>query len=104
MSADFVRIETCCTHLGSSITESPVSVAAKGLAAPSRGLSLRFPRFIRVREDKNIETASTPAFLLGLWAAQQGRAAIPGNDDGDLVDIHSDHSDLDYLSEEDEDL
>ncbi|PPR05814.1 hypothetical protein CVT26_010094 [Gymnopilus dilepis] len=87
-----------------SITESPVSVAAKGLAAPSRGLSLRFPRFIRVREDKNIETASTPAFLLGLWAAQQGRAAIPGNDDGDLVDIHSDHSDLDYLSEEDEDL
>ena len=48
-----------------SITLSPVSVAALGLVSESRGLSLRFPRFIRVRDDKGqaIEQASSPEFL-----------------------------------------
>jgi DNA ligase-1 len=69
-----------------SITLSPTSVAAKGLVSSSRGLSLRFPRFIKVREDKAIEQASTPDFLASLWRKQQGNC--PDGEDGeDLVDL-----------------
>jgi len=70
-----------------SITESPVSVAARGLVSTLRGLSLRFPRFIRVRNDKGIEQASTPAFLTDMWKSQQGKKNEAGNDDGDLIDV-----------------
>lgn len=50
-----------------------------------RGLSLRFPRFLKVREDKSIEEASTPAFLADVYRKQQGRDQS-GADDGQLVD------------------
>ncbi|KAF5351802.1 hypothetical protein D9756_007537 [Leucocoprinus leucothites] len=70
---------------GADITLSPVSVAAKGLVSPSRGLSLRFPRYLRSREDKSIEQASTPEFLASIWKKQQGNRQ---DDDGDeLVDV-----------------
>jgi DNA ligase 1 len=68
-----------------SITVSPVSTAAQGLVSASKGLSLRFPRFIRVREDKAIENASTPEFLAGLWRSQQRKG--DGAFADDLVDI-----------------
>lgn len=72
----------------SSVTLSPVSVAALGLVSESRGLSLRFPRFIKVREDKSLEEASSPEFLEQMWRSQQGKAAnSTGADEGDLVDI-----------------
>ena len=54
-----------------SITISPVSTAAQSLVDSSRGLSVRFPRFIKCREDKNIEDASTPAFVANMWKSQQ---------------------------------
>ncbi|KAG6830454.1 hypothetical protein H0H92_000607 [Tricholoma furcatifolium] len=76
-----------------SITLSPVSVAAKGLITSSRGLSLRFPRFIKVREDKSLEEASSPAFLARLWREQEKRGKMEdrdNKDDGDLVDIEFD--------------
>ncbi len=72
-----------------SITLSPVSVAALGLVSESRGLSLRFPRFIRVRDDKgqNVEQASSPEFLANMWKSQQGKGKdTKGNDDGELLD------------------
>ncbi|KLO14606.1 ATP-dependent DNA ligase [Schizopora paradoxa] len=74
---------------GADITLSPVSVAALGLVSDSRGLSLRFPRFIRVRDDKgnNIEQASSPEFLANMWKSQQAKGKdTKGNDDGELVD------------------
>lgn len=43
---------------GADLTLSPVYTAAAGLVSAERGLSLRFPRFIKVREDKSIEQAS----------------------------------------------
>ncbi|TFK55010.1 ATP-dependent DNA ligase [Heliocybe sulcata] len=72
---------------GADVTISPVSVAALGLVSQSRGLSLRFPRFMKVREDKNIEQASIPDFLAGMYRGQQGkREKVEGVDDGDLLD------------------
>ncbi|GJE92226.1 ATP-dependent DNA ligase [Phanerochaete sordida] len=71
---------------GADITISPVSVAALGMVSEARGLSLRFPRFIRVRDDKAVADASTPEFLADMYRAQQGRGGGGGVDDGDLVD------------------
>jgi DNA ligase-1 len=51
---------------------------------------LRFPRFIKVRDDKNIEQASNPEFLAEMWKNQQGKGSDQGGaDDGDLLDIDS---------------
>jgi DNA ligase-1 len=70
-----------------SVTLSPVSVAAKGLVSENRGLSLRFPRFVRIREDKSVEDASSTDFLAGMYREQQGRGTGQGGtDDGQLVD------------------
>lgn len=52
------------------ITLSPTYSAAMGLVNEDRGLSLRFPRFLRKRNDKSIEEASTPQFLAGMCASQ----------------------------------
>jgi len=75
------------------ITMSPTYTAAIGMVSDERGLSLRFPRFLKVREDKGIEEASTAEFLAGLWRKQQatsqsgthvdGRGAANEMEDGD---------------------
>ncbi|KAK4890744.1 hypothetical protein LTR27_010563 [Elasticomyces elasticus] len=56
------------------ITLSPTYTAAIGLVNEDRGLSMRFPRFLKVREDKSIEEASTNEFLAGLYRKQEARA------------------------------
>ncbi len=75
------------------ITMSPTYTAAIGMVSDERGLSLRFPRFLKVREDKGIEETSTAEFLAGLWRKQQatsqsgthvdGRGAANEMEDGD---------------------
>ncbi|KAH9986545.1 ATP-dependent DNA ligase [Russula compacta] len=72
---------------GADVTLSPVSVAAQGLVSEDKGLSLRFPRFIRVREDKSVEQASSTDFLAGMCREQQERGkGLGGADDGHLID------------------
>lgn len=56
------------------ITLSPTYTAAIGLVSQERGLSLRFPRFLKKREDKSIEEASTNEFLAGLYRKQEAKA------------------------------
>lgn len=58
------------------VTLSPVYTAAIGLVSEERGLSLRFPRFLKKREDKGIDEASTSDFLAGLWRKQEERGRI----------------------------
>ncbi|KAJ6440977.1 DNA ligase, ATP-dependent [Purpureocillium lavendulum] len=71
------------------ITLSPTYTAAIGLVSDERGLSLRFPRFLKKREDKGIEEASTNEFLAGLWRKQEAKAVSerdtkpPGEEEGD---------------------
>ncbi|KAL2434637.1 DNA ligase 3 [Exophiala dermatitidis] len=60
------------------ITLSPTYTAAIGLVNEDRGLSMRFPRFLRVREDKGIEEASTNEFLAGLYRKQEARIREAG--------------------------
>ncbi|CAF9924669.1 hypothetical protein IMSHALPRED_006255 [Imshaugia aleurites] len=55
------------------VTRSPTYTAAMGLVDEERGLSLRFPRFLRVRADKGVEEASTAGFLAELWWKQEER-------------------------------
>ena len=59
---------------GADITISPVHSAGAGLVHPSRGLSLRFPRFIRKRLDKRVEDATTSDEIANLFRRQEARA------------------------------
>lgn len=67
------------------ITKSPTYLAAIGLVDENRGLSMRFPRFLKVREDKSIDEASTAEFLAELWFKQEakggGRPVEEGQDE-----------------------
>lgn len=65
------------------VTLSPTYTAAIGLVN-ERGLSIRFPRFLKVREDKGIEEASTDEFLASLYRKQEARmkAEVEGGGKG----------------------
>ncbi|KAJ5351050.1 hypothetical protein N7452_000024 [Penicillium brevicompactum] len=58
------------------ITLSPTYPAAIGLVSEERGLSLRFPRFLKIREDKSIDEATTSDYLALLWRKQMERASV----------------------------
>ncbi|CAH0717537.1 unnamed protein product, partial [Brenthis ino] len=69
---------------------SPAHRAAAGLLAPARGVSLRFPRhvFVRVREDKTPEQATSARQLAALYRAQDQvrncAPARPAHDDDEF--------------------
>lgn len=55
---------------GADFTLSPVHHAAIGLVHPSRGISVRFPRFIRSVSDRKAEECSTAADIADLFNLQ----------------------------------
>lgn len=58
---------------GADLTLSPVHKAAAGRMHQERGVSLRFPRYIRSRPDKSIEQATGPEVLEDLYNKQSRR-------------------------------
>ncbi|KIK67182.1 hypothetical protein GYMLUDRAFT_257110 [Collybiopsis luxurians FD-317 M1] len=82
-----------------NITLSPVSTAARDFTSSARGLSLRFPRFVRTREDKAIDQASDASFLANLWKSQQ-----PTEEADELIDVEMDstgvYSEMEDLDED----
>ncbi|KAL0378028.1 UNVERIFIED_CONTAM: DNA ligase 6 [Sesamum radiatum] len=55
---------------GADFTVSPVHHAAIGLVHPSRGISVRFPRFIRSLSDRKPEECSTAADIADMFSLQ----------------------------------
>lgn len=81
---------------GADVTISPNYTAAIGLVTEEKGLSIRFPRFIKRREDKTIEQASTPASLAKIYFEQQKAAPAPGEGEAEAA------ADEDAVSEDDD--
>lgn len=63
---------------------SPVHKAAIGTLDPTKGISLRFPRYVRRREDKKPELATGADQVADMYRAQNLNTANGGNADDEF--------------------
>lgn len=57
---------------GADLTLSPVHQAAMGkIAGSDRGVGLRFPRFLKRRDDKSVDDATTAESVAAMYSAQE---------------------------------
>ncbi|MEM0006073.1 MAG: ATP-dependent DNA ligase [Ignisphaera sp.] len=68
---------------GAELTLSPLHTCCKGWVKPDAGISIRFPRFIRWREDKSANEATTTKEIYEMYLKQMKKvekAAIVGEE------------------------
>lgn len=65
---------------GAEFTVSPVHQAAIGLVHPSRGISIRFPRFVRNVLDRDPEECSTAADIAEMFNSQTRKMDVAAED------------------------
>jgi DNA ligase-1 len=62
------------------LSVSPVHLAGEGIVDPKRGIALRFPRFLRIRDDKKPNESTTCYQIVDMYNNQstinQGNAAF----------------------------
>ncbi|CAH0473934.1 unnamed protein product [Peronospora belbahrii] len=78
-----VWFEASCVWeiLGADLSISPKYTAAIGLVAKDKGISLRFPRFLRIRDDKMTTQATNSSQIADLYKAQGLTTVTNGEDD-----------------------
>uniref|UniRef100_A0A1D1ZZG5 DNA ligase 1 n=2 Tax=Auxenochlorella protothecoides TaxID=3075 RepID=A0A1D1ZZG5_AUXPR len=67
---------------------SPVHKAATGLVDATKGISIRFPRLMRVRDDKGPEDSTSPAQVAEMYQAQ---AVVQQNSKASKPDVDDDY-------------
>ncbi len=65
------------------LSKSSVHMGAIGRVDPNRGIGLRFPRFIRERDDKKAENATAAEQIADMYKSQGEVDAVENNDDDD---------------------
>ena len=69
------------------LSKSSVHTGAKGKVDPNRGIGLRFPRFIRERDDKPAESATSSEQIADMYNSQDlsGEKGAEDDDDDDAL-------------------